>query len=61
MPIVHIQILEGRTTEQKRALVERVTTAVSETINSPAERVSVVIDEMKTENFAVGGVLQSDK
>ena len=61
MPIVHIQILEGRTTEQKRALVERVTTVVSETIHSPAERVSVVIDEMKTENFAVGGILQSDK
>ncbi|WP_054706500.1 2-hydroxymuconate tautomerase [Bacillus sp. JCM 19041] len=61
MPIVNIQILEGRTTEQKRALVERVTAAVSETINSPAERVSVVIEEMKQENFAVGGVLQSDK
>ncbi|HBL68180.1 MAG TPA: 4-oxalocrotonate tautomerase, partial [Firmicutes bacterium] len=31
MPIIQIELLEGRTIDQKRALVERVTQAVCET------------------------------
>jgi 4-oxalocrotonate tautomerase len=61
MPIVTVQMLEGRTDEQKRALVEEVTTAVSGTIEAPKERISVVIEEMKPENFGQSGVRASDK
>lgn len=61
MPIVTIQMLEGRTDEQKRALVEKMTAAVSETIDSPPERISIVINEMKPTNFSLGGVRPSDQ
>ncbi len=61
MPIITVQLLEGRTDEQKRALVEKVTAAVAETTGAPAERVSIVIEEMKQTNFAVGGVRTCDK
>lgn len=61
MPIVTVQMLEGRSDDQKRALVEKVTAAVSETIEAPKERISVVIDEMKPTNFGVAGIRQSDK
>ncbi|KMJ55027.1 2-hydroxymuconate tautomerase [Alkalihalophilus sp. As8PL] len=61
MPIVTVQLLEGRTDDQKRALVERVTDAVSETTGAPAERISVVIDEMKPTNFAVAGKRPADQ
>lgn len=61
MPIVTIKMLEGRTDEQKRALCERVTAAVSDTIHAPAENISIVIEEMKKEHYASGGVRASDK
>ncbi|WP_280771047.1 2-hydroxymuconate tautomerase [Salipaludibacillus daqingensis] len=61
MPIVTVKMLEGRDDEQKRALVEKVTAAVCETTNAPAERVSVVIEEMSPNNFGVAGTRASDK
>ncbi|WP_017725941.1 2-hydroxymuconate tautomerase [Halalkalibacterium ligniniphilum] len=60
MPIVTVKMLEGRSDEQKRALVEKVTEAVSETIQAPPERISVVIEEMKKTNFGVAGKRASD-
>lgn len=61
MPIVTVKMLEGRDDDQKRALIEKVTTAVCETTNAPAERVSVVIEEMSPINFGVAGTPASDK
>ncbi|WP_147802695.1 2-hydroxymuconate tautomerase [Alkalicoccus halolimnae] len=61
MPIVTVQILEGRTDDQKRALVEEVTKAVTTTVDAPADRVSVVIEEMKPQNFGKAGVRASDQ
>lgn len=39
MPIITVQMLEGRTDEQKKALVEKVTDAVIETTGAEAEKV----------------------
>ncbi|MCY7708345.1 4-oxalocrotonate tautomerase [Bacillus safensis] len=60
MPIVTVQMLEGRTDEQKRALVEKVTDAVVESTGAGAEKVSVIIEEMKKEHYAVAGKRMSD-
>lgn len=61
MPTVQIEIIEGRTVEQKRELAKKVTAAVVESINVPADAVKIIIREMKKENFAEGGVLRCDK
>lgn len=61
MPTVQIEMLEGRTTEQKRELAKKVTQAVMESVNVPADAVKVIIREMKKENYAEGGVLRCDK
>jgi len=61
MPIVTVKMLEGRTDDQKRALIQKVTAAVSETTNAPAERVSVVIEEMSPNNFGIAGIRASDQ
>ena len=61
MPIVTVKMLEGRTDEQKRALVEKVTDAVVETIDARREAVSVVIEEMSPNHYGSGGVRASDK
>ena len=43
MPIVQIDMIEGRTSEQKREMVKKVTEAIVETANCPAEAVTIVI------------------
>ncbi|MCM3389547.1 2-hydroxymuconate tautomerase [Ureibacillus chungkukjangi] len=61
MPIVTVKMLEGRTDEQKKALVEKVTAAVVETVNAPPEAVTIVIEEMAKNHYANAGVRASDK
>lgn len=61
MPIVQIDILAGRTVEQKRAMAKEVTDAVCRTLNTPPEAVSIIIRDMAFENYAKAGVLKSDQ
>ena len=52
MPIIQVEMLKGRTIEQKREMAKEVTEAVSRT---------AIIREMEFENFSEGGVLRCDK
>ncbi len=61
MPLVQITMLKGRTIEQKRKLVERVTDAIAEEAKTPKEGVVVTIVEVEREDYARGGVLMADK
>ena len=61
MPYVTVKMLEGRTEEQKKALVEKVTAAVNETTGGPKENIVVFIEEMTKNHYAVGGERLSDK
>lgn len=60
MPIVQIDMLEGRTVEQKRTLVRRVTEAIVESLNCAPDTVRIVLREMKPEHLGIGGVLSLD-
>ena len=55
MPFVEITMIEGRTPEKKRELLERVTDAVEESIGAPRQSIRVVIREVPGEHWAVGG------
>jgi 4-oxalocrotonate tautomerase len=61
MPVVTIQMEKGRAVEMKRALADAVTTAVAGALNIPADWVTLIIDDVERENWAVGGRLQLDK
>ncbi len=61
MPILQVEILEGRSVEQKRAMAEKVTQAVCETLVCPPEAVTIIIREIKPEHLAKGGKLSLDK
>ncbi|OCS83357.1 2-hydroxymuconate tautomerase [Caryophanon tenue] len=61
MPIVTVKMIEGRTDDQKRALVEEVTAAVSKTVNAPKESITIIIEEMQKAHYANAGVRASDK
>ncbi len=61
MPILQVEILKGRTIEQKRKMVKKVTEAITETLDCPEDAVRIIIREMEFENFASAGVLRSDR
>ena len=61
MPEVYIHAIEGRTLDQKRALVKDITEAVVRNFDVAADRVLVQIIESSKENKAKGGVLISDR
>jgi len=55
MPIAQLYILEGRTDEQKERLIREVSEAMSRSIDSPSERVRVIITEMPKSHFGIAG------
>ncbi|MDT2780422.1 4-oxalocrotonate tautomerase [Vagococcus fluvialis] len=55
MPIVHIELLEGRTQEQKNEMVKEVTEAIVKTTGANRDAVHIVISDMEKGNYAVGG------
>jgi len=61
MPLVNIKMLSGRTLEQKKELVAKVTQAVVESTGATPEAVTIVIEDMSKQNFARGGILASEK
>ena len=60
MPEISVVALEGRTADQKRALVKDITEAVVKHFKVKPDAVSIVIHEMSKENIAKGGKLFVD-
>ncbi|KZU76166.1 2-hydroxymuconate tautomerase [Lactiplantibacillus plantarum] len=61
MPIVHIDLIAGRSQEQLKNLVKDVTDVVSKNTGAPAEHIHVILSEMQENRYSVGGVLKSDE
>jgi len=61
MPIVTIDMLEGRTEEQKRQMAKEVTDAIVRTANATPASVAIVIRDLPRTNIAKAGVLKSDE
>jgi 4-oxalocrotonate tautomerase len=60
MPFAQIYMLEGRSAEQKKAVIEKVTQALVEAVGAPKEAVRVWIHEMPKENWGIAGVSAKD-
>jgi 4-oxalocrotonate tautomerase len=61
MPHIQITLLEGRTPEQKRRIVERITNTMVEEGGTAREAVSIAFVDVSRASFAQGGVLALDK
>jgi len=61
MPLIEIHLLEGRTDEQKRALLQAVTDAVQSSIGASVESIRVWINEFSRTEYMAAGVLAADK
>lgn len=60
MPVVNIQIFQGRSVEQKRSLVAEVTEAICRSLSVSPDVVRILITDMPRENMGVAGVLNID-
>jgi 4-oxalocrotonate tautomerase len=61
MPIVRVEILEGRSVERKQALIRRITAAVTETLEVRPEQVRVLLYELPADHWAVGGQTMAER
>lgn len=55
MPIIEVNLFEGRSPEAKERLIEALTNAAIEAIAAPRESVRVILREMQPAHYAVGG------
>lgn len=60
MPFAQIHMLEGRTHEQKKAVIEKVTQALVEALDAPQKNVRVCIHEVPKENWGIGGITAAE-
>jgi 4-oxalocrotonate tautomerase len=59
MPVVIVEIWDGRTADQKKTLVEGITDTFGK-IGIPAEAVHIVIHDNPKNNWGTGGKLASE-
>ena len=55
MPLIQVTMVEGRTTEQKHALIRNLSASMSETLGVPLERIRVAIYEISADEWGIGG------
>jgi len=60
MPLAQIYMLQGRTDEQKKAVIEKVTQAIMEAVSAPRENVRVIIQEIPKTQWGIGGKTAKD-
>lgn len=61
MPLAQITLTEGTTDDQKRKLLATITDAFEQSLGTPRDAVRVIISEVPTSAWAVGGVSVRDR
>jgi 4-oxalocrotonate tautomerase len=61
MPLVTVHLLRGRTHEQKRRLIARITDALVEEAGARQEKVQVRFLDVSKEDWGRGGLLGIDR
>lgn len=55
MPLVDVTMVEGRTPQQVRSLIEALTQAVQTSIGAPLDSIRVVVREVPATHWAAAG------
>ncbi len=55
MPLIQVTMVEGRTLEQKHALIRNLSAAMADTLDVPLERIRVAIYEITPDEWGIGG------
>ncbi|MBS0374376.1 MAG: 2-hydroxymuconate tautomerase family protein [Proteobacteria bacterium] len=61
MPIIRVEMFTGRSREQKRALARELTEAFVRVAGGKPEGVTVILQDVAKEDWAVAGELMADK
>lgn len=61
MPTIRVELFEGRTVEQKRALAAALTEATVRTLGGSADSVDVLFFDIARQDWSTGGKLWSDR
>ncbi len=61
MPIIRVEMFEGRAIEQKRELVQVLTRETARIAKCEPADVYILIEDVKKENWGAGGQLCSEK
>jgi len=56
MPVIQVNILEGRSDDQKEMLIRELTDAASRVLDAAPDTVRIIITEMPKQNFGIGGI-----
>ncbi|WP_083856250.1 4-oxalocrotonate tautomerase [Reyranella massiliensis] len=60
MPMINVQMFEGRTIEQRRKLVKELTDGTCRALGCTPDAVQIILTDIKKENWAEAGKLFSD-
>jgi 4-oxalocrotonate tautomerase len=60
MPFAQVFMIEGRSEEQKRAVIEKVSSALVEATGAPREAIRVWIQEVPKTNWGIAGQTAKD-
>lgn len=60
MPLIRVELFEGRSVEQKRALAVALTEAAARTLGIAPDGVDVMFFDIARHDWATGGALWSD-
>lgn len=55
MPIVQVNLVEGRSPEQIAAMIRGISEAIAASLDAPIESVRVIVNEMAEHQYGVGG------
>jgi 4-oxalocrotonate tautomerase len=55
MPLVRIDMMEGRPPEKIEAMISAVSRAIADTLEAPIDTVRVMVNEMAPHQYGVGG------
>ena len=61
MPVIRVEMWEGRSIDQKRELVDVLSKETARITGCEVSSVYVIIEDVKKENWGAGGQLCSDK
>jgi 4-oxalocrotonate tautomerase len=61
MPLIQVTMIEGRTAEQKRALLDAITQVVQDTVDAPLDSIRAWVVDVPAEQFMSAGTLTADR
>ena len=61
MPLIQVTLVEGRSPEQLRTLISKLTSAVTDAIGAPKEAIRVVLNEVPDTHWSAGDVTIAER